>query len=261
MKKIKQKLLSWTIKFLNFIFATITIALVIIAIFRPSLVVAFITWLDIAVIRQIWPWNYLVAFLSSTIESFPVIGVLVPGMQVMLLVGWFFWKHNLPWVIVVAIVWAIIGNYFWYFLWVKYWDSFFKQYWDWFWLGKTELRILKKQIDKNGPWFLILGKFHNFTRAFVPFIAGSMWMKNNHFWTYNIIGSVIWAFTIITLWIAFAEYYKVIVDNMKFVILWIFIIISSYIAIFKRKEFWEYIREKNSEIDEKIAESEKNKNT
>jgi hypothetical protein len=70
---------------------------------------------------------------------------------------------------------------------------------------------------------------------------------------------VIWAFTIITLWVAFAKYYEILVANMKFVILWIFIIISLYIAIFKRKEFKQYIKDKNAEIDEKIAESNKNK--
>ena len=35
-------------------------------------------------------WNYLLAFVFSVVESFPVIGVLVPGMQVMLIVGGFF---------------------------------------------------------------------------------------------------------------------------------------------------------------------------
>ncbi|EKE29636.1 MAG: hypothetical protein ACD_2C00131G0006 [uncultured bacterium (gcode 4)] len=259
MKKIKQKFLSWLLKTLNFIFASITISLVIIALFRPSLVVAFITWLDVAVIGQIWNWNYAVAFLSATIESFPVIGVLVPGMQIMLLVGWFFGKYNMPWVIIVAILGAIIGNYAGYWLWIKYWEKFFREYWDWFWLGKTELKILKKQIDKNWPWFIILGKFHNFTRAFVPFIAWSMWMKKHHFWAYNIIGSIVWAFTIITLWVGFAQYYKEIVDNMKFVIIWILIILTAYISIFKRSEFAAYIKDKNTEIDEKIEAKGKDK--
>jgi len=145
-------------------------------------------------------------------------------------------------------------------LWTKYWEKFFKEYWDWFWLGKTELKIIKKQIDKNGPWFIIFGKFHNFTRAFVPFIAGSMWMKKHHFWTYNIIGSIVWAFTIITLWVVFAEYYKEIVDNMKFVLLWVLVILAIYISLFKRQEFAAYLKDKNTEIDEKIESQKKENN-
>lgn len=253
MKNLKQKALSWLINILNFVFASITIALLIIAIFRPDLVKDFLWWVE-NIIKWLWQWNYLIAFLSSIIESFPVIWVLVPGMQIMLMVWGFFWKNALIEVIFVAIIWAIIGNYIGYILWVKYWESFFKNYWEWFWLGKTELKILKKQIQKNWAFFIIFGKFHNFTRAFVPFIAWSMWMKQKHFWFYNIIGSIIWASTIITLWVAFAKYYKNIVDNITYIMLWILVVVSLYIFIFKRKEFAEYIKDKNAEIDEKLSE-------
>jgi len=254
MKNIKQKLLSWLINTLNFIFASITIALLLIAIFRPDLVKDFLWWIE-SIIKWLWNWNYLIAFSSSIIESFPVVWVLVPWMQIMLMVWGFFWRTSLFQVVLVAIVWAIIGNYAWYILWVKYWDSFFKNYWEWFWLGKTELKILKKQIQKNWAWFIIFGKFHNFTRAFVPFIAGSMWMKQKHFWFYNIIGSIFWASTIITSWVLFAKHYKKIVDNIEYIMLWILIMVSFYIFVFKRKEFIQYIKDKNTEIEDKIAEN------
>ena len=258
MKKHLARLLNLFFQALNIIFATITIALVIIAIFRPSLVKVFLAWLW-EIIIHLWNWNYLIAFASATIESFPVIWVLVPWMQVMLMVGGFFGKHNLYGVIMVAMVWAIIGNYFWYYLWERYGDGFFKKYWDWFWVGKTELRILKKQIEKNWPWFIILGKFHNFTRAFVPFIAWSMWMHKKNFWTFNIIGSIIWAITIITLWVAFANYYKMAVDYLPYILLGVFELFWIYVYLFKRKEFMQYIKEKNEEIDEKINNSDKKK--
>ena len=251
MKHLKQKLLSYTINILNFIFASITIALLVIAIFRPEFVKQFLDWLK-QIINWLWDFNYLIAFLSSIIESFPVIWVLVPWMQIMLMVWWFFWEHHLYWVIFVAIIWAIIWNYIWYILWKKYWESFFKNYWEWFWLWKTELKILKKQIEKNWAWFIILWKFHNFTRAFVPFIAWSMWMKQKNFWLYNITWSIIWAVTIITLWVVFAKQYGNIVDNIEYIMLWVFVIIVLYISIFKRKEFAQYVKDKNDEIEEKI---------
>lgn len=251
MQKIKQKLLSGIINLLNFIFASITLALLIVALFRPDLVKIFLEWIWNEILL-LWNWNYLVAFLSAMIESFPVVWVLVPWMQVMLLVWWFFRGHFIVWVIIVAILWAIIGNYAGYYLWVRYWESFFKNYWDWFWLWKTELKILKKQIDKNWALFIILWKFHNFTRAFVPFIAWSMGMHKQRFWFYNIMGSIIWAVTIITLWVIFVEYYKKIIDNLKYILGVIFFLVILYIAFFKRKEFMEYLKDKNAEIDEKV---------
>lgn len=251
MKQTKQKLWQIIIQLLNIIFITITIGLLVIAIFKPSLIKAFLAWIEIT-IKWLGNWNYIIAFVSATIESFPVIGVLVPGMQVMLLVWGFFWRHAIAEVIILAILWAMLGNYIWYILGIKYWDSFFKKYWDWFWLWKTELKFIKKQIEKNGFWFIVLGKFHNLTRAFIPFIAGSMWMKQKNFWLYNVLGSIIWATTIITLGVIFSQYYEKIVDFFPYILLWILIIVWIYIAIFKRKEFGQYITDKNAEIDEKI---------
>lgn len=251
MKQTKQKIWQIIIKLLNIIFVTITIFLLVIAIFRPDLIKLFLDWLS-KIILSLGYWNYLVAFISSTIESFPVIGVLVPGMQVMLLVWGFFWSHAIIEVIIVAIIWAMLGNYIGFLLGVKYWDDFFKKYWDWFWLWKTELKIIKKQIQKNWFWFIVFGKFHNLTRAFIPFIAGSMWMPQKNFWLYNILWSIIWATTIITLWVIFAKYYKIIVDFIPYILLWILIVVWIYIAIFKRKEFSQYIIDKNEEIEEKL---------
>ncbi|MDD2566010.1 MAG: DedA family protein [Candidatus Gracilibacteria bacterium] len=253
MKNLKQKLLSGFIKILNFIFIGITIALLIIAIFRPDLVKDFLAWLKI-VIAGLGNWNFLIAFLSSIIESFPVIGILVPGMQVMLMVGGVLGEHSLLQVIIVAIIGAIIGNYIGYILGVKYGDKFFKNYGEWFGLGKTELKILKNQIQKNGAIFIIFGKFHNFTRAFVPFIAGSMGMKQKHFWFYNIVGSIIWATTIISIGVFFINNYDKIIDNIEYIMLGIFLVTAIYIAIFKRKEFTQYIKDKNAELDEKLSE-------
>ena len=251
MKNIKKQLSNLLLNLLNFIFAFITITLVFIALFRPDLIVLFLAWIW-KIINKIWNWNYVIAFLSSTIESFPILGVIIPGQQIMLMVWWFFWKNNLSLVILITIFWALIGNYTWFILWVKYGDGFFKKYGDWFWIWKTELKILKKQIEKNGALFIIFGKFHNFTRAFVPFIAGSMWMKQKKFWIYNIIWSILWAITIIILWVIFVQFYKNILKYLPYVLILIFILLALYIFFFKRDEFMLYLKEKNQEINEKI---------
>lgn len=252
MRNIKKNIGSLLLNVFNFIFAFITITLLVIAIFRPDLMEIFLSWVSTK-ISQIWNWNFLIEFLSSIIESFPVLWVLVPGQQIMLMVWWFFWKNNLFPVILLAIIGALIWNYLWFVLGIKYWDNFFKKYWDFFGLGKTELKILKKQIEKNGAWFIIFWKFHNFTRAFVPFIAWSMWMKQKKFWIYNIIWSVLWAISIILLWVVFVQFYKNILKYFPYFLLLIIIWVILYIFFFKKNEFLSYLKEKNQEIDDKIA--------
>jgi membrane protein DedA with SNARE-associated domain len=73
---------------------------------------------------------------------------------------------------------------------------------------------LGPKIKKNGAWFIILGKFHNFTRAFVPFIAATLGMGGSTFWKYNIIGSVLWSCTILSLGVFATRYVTQILDSV-----------------------------------------------
>lgn len=250
-KKIIRHISHIFFQFLNFLFSLIIIGLTGIMIFKPEWVELFIAWME-RQIHLLGNWNYLIAFASSIIESFPVIGVLVPGQQVMLLVGGFFGKIALAQIIVVAIIGAIIGNALGYFLGKWYGESFLEKYGDWFGLGRTELKYLRKQIEKNGAWFIIFGKFHNFTRAFVPFIAGSMGMHTGKFWLYNIIGSVLWATTIVILGVVFVIYYKIILAYISYILMGILALVALYIALFKREAFKVYLREKEQEMEEKL---------
>lgn len=123
-------------------------------------------------------------------------------------------------------------------------------YGDVFALGKTEQKILSKRIRENGAVFIIFGKFHNFTRAFVPFLAGSFSMKNNSFWLYNIIGSIFWSFSILVLGVFFTTYIDIVLNWISWFFLAVFIGIIGYIALYKRKEFMEYLHDKQKELQE-----------
>ncbi len=131
-----------------------------------------------------------------------------------------------------------------------------ERYGDWFGLGKTELRHLREQVEKNGAWFIILGKFHGFTRAFLPFIAGSMGMQTGKFWIYNIIGSILWAGTIITLGVFFIAYYETILSYTPYVLMAVMTCLILYVYFFKREAFMRYIKEKEQEIEEKAKKKE-----
>jgi membrane protein DedA with SNARE-associated domain len=247
-----KKILKFLFQIINILLIWITIILALISIFKKEWIEQFIEWMKI-VIEWMWMWNYLIAWSSSLIEAFPVLWVVVPWQNILLIVWWFFWNidnTHLLYIIIVAIIWAIIWNWIWYILWRHYWDSFFKKYWNWFWIWLTEVKYLKKWIHKWWAWWIIVWKFHPMTRAFLPFIAWSMWMASTKFMIYNIIWSIIRAITIILLWVMFVEYYKIILEYIGSIMMVVFIIVWIYIYKYKKKEFMQYIHEKNKELEE-----------
>ncbi len=237
-------------KFLIFL----TFALAILSLIKPELIKDFIEWIRSGVLL-LWNWNYLVVFVSALIESFPVLGVVVPGQNILLIVWGFFAEESITKLIYVCIIssfWAIAGNYIGYVLGVHYGDSFFKKYWLWFALWETEVKYMKKWIKKWGAWGIILGKFHNLARAFIPFIAGSMGMHRTSFLIYNIIGSIIRSLTIILLGVLFAKTYETVVDYIGYIMIWIMVLTALYIWRFKKQAFLKYLEEKNAELERKL---------
>lgn len=256
-KKLIHHIVRIFFKLLNFIFASIIFTLTAIAIFKPSWIKLFIDWMTIQ-IHSLGNWNYLIAFASSMIESFPVIGVFIPGQNIMLLVGGVFGKLGYVQfgsIIGLAIIGALIGNAIGYFLGKWYGYVFLEQYGDWFGLGRTETKYLQKQIEKNGAWFIIFGKFHGFTRAFIPFIAGSMGMQTGKFWIYNIIGSILWATTIVILGMAVVAYQEMILSYLSYILMGILMCVMIYVYFFKKEAFMAYVKEKEKEIEDKTREA------
>lgn len=250
-ENLKKKILKFLFNLLNIIFIILMLVLAFISIFKQEWFELFIEWLKIQ-INWLWYWNYLIIFSSSFIEAFPVLWVVVPGQNILMIVWGFFgslWKENLIYVGILASLWAILWNYVWYLLWKKYWDSFFEKYWNRFGVGTTEVKYLKKSIDKWWAWGIIFWKFHQITRAFLPFIAWSMWMKWKNFMIYNVIWSIIWATTMVVLGMVFVEYYKIILNYIWYILIWILALIWLYIYKFKKEEFKKYMIEKNEEME------------
>ncbi|PIE85030.1 hypothetical protein CSA08_04280 [Candidatus Gracilibacteria bacterium] len=233
----------------------LTFILALITIFKPDIVVSFIKWIE-GIIHLIGYWNYVIIFLSGLIEGFPVLGVVVPGQNILMIVGGFFGnisKVNLFYTVLIASIGAIISNGIGYILGRYYGEGFFKKYGLWFGIGETEVKYLKKGIKKWGASGIILGKFHNLARAFVPFIAGTMKMDKKIFWIYNVIGSVLRSVVIIFLGVFFAEYYEEILRYFGYILTGTMIIGGIYIWKFKKKEFLVYMEDKNKEIELKIG--------
>lgn len=96
-----QKITAVLSRLLHGTFVAITFALLFIVLFKKEWIAQFLSYAE-TVVLALGNWNYLIAFAFSVIESFPVIGVLVPGLQVMLIVGGFFGKEHLLETIAVA---------------------------------------------------------------------------------------------------------------------------------------------------------------
>jgi membrane protein DedA with SNARE-associated domain len=128
-------------KFLAIFFAVATLALVIISFTRPEWIKSGIEWIG-GLIRTLGNWNYLIAFLSACIESLPIIGTAIPGMNVMILVGGFWAKYHIIPTVALAALGAMLGNYLGYWIGKWYGRELIERYGDWFGMGKTEAGIL-----------------------------------------------------------------------------------------------------------------------
>ena len=245
-----KKTLSFLAKFFAAFFGILAVSIMLISLFRPSWMEIGINWIG-ELIRTIGYWNYLIAFASACIESLPFIGTAVPGMNIMILIGGFWGKTHFTLTIIFAILGAMLGNYIGFWIGKWYGKDLIEKYGDWFGIGRTEAKILERQIQKNGFWYVVLGKFHNLTRAFIPFIAGGSGMEEKNFWLYNMIGSIIWAASINLLGIFFIDNYKSILENLGTIMLVFFLGFALYMYIYKREYLKEYMRDKEKEIIEK----------
>ena len=151
----------------------------------------------------------------------------------------------------------MLGNYLGYFLGKKYGNHIISNYGEWIGMGKTEQKILEKQIQKNGFWYIVLGKFHGTLRAFIPFIAGASNMQEKNFWIYNSIGSILWAATINILGYYFVEHYKIILEHIGKITTILLLAFLIYLFFFKKEALKSYWEEKNAEIQEKYEKKHK----
>jgi membrane protein DedA with SNARE-associated domain len=126
-----KTILKTLAKLLAIFFTVLTLALIIISFARPEWIKEGIAWIG-ALIQTLGNWNYLIAFLSACIESLPIIGTAVPGMNVMILVGGFWGKTHIFGTIICAVIGAMLGNYLGYWIGKWYGTELIERYGDWF---------------------------------------------------------------------------------------------------------------------------------
>ncbi|MDQ7008762.1 MAG: DedA family protein [Candidatus Gracilibacteria bacterium] len=254
----KKKILKKIFLFLINLLIKLSILLVFISIYLSFFEKELLKlWVGILkeFILSLGMWNYPLAFFSSLIESFPVLGMALPSQNILIAIAGFFGENNylnLFFIILISTIGAILGNFIGYFLGVKYGEEFIEKYGMWIGITGVEVKYLKKSLDKWGALGITLGKFHPMTRTFLPFVAGMSGMTNKKFAFYNILGSFIWSFTMIVLGVLFAKYYEIIIDHSGKIMLLIMLITGLYIWKYKKPEFKKYMKEKNEEMERKF---------
>ena len=244
MKRLFEYLTKWFIIF----FVILTFVFIYLSIFDKQVILNFLDLMKVWV-GKLWYWNYVIILVFGFIESFPLVGISVPGQTVLLMIAGVLWYQNMPLAMACAALGALLGNYFGYLLGVKYGDSFFEKYWKWIGVTPVDVKYVKKWIEKHGWLLVIFGKFHNLFRAFVPFIAGSSKMNNKMFTVFNIIGSVLRAVVMVSLGVFFVENAEKILDNIGKILLVLVVWLMAYIYFFQKEKFMKYLEEKQKELE------------
>lgn len=244
-----KKFFWWLFKILILFFVLLTFVFVYLSFFHKELLLYYLQQLK-TLVTNLWYWNYIIIFIFGFVESFPLIWVSVPWQTILITIAWFLWYKHIIISSLLAFSGAILWNYVWYLMWVKYGESFFKKYWNWIGIGTTDIKYIKKGVEKHGLLFVIFWKFHNLFRAFVPFIAWSSWMHSTSFTLANIIWSFLRAIVMVLLWVFFIDNSEIILKNIWKIVLFIIFLFALYIFFFKKEEFKKYFKEKSKEMDE-----------
>ena len=134
-----------------------------------------------------------VVFLVSLAESLAIVGVLVPGVVILLGAGALIGSGVLDfWSICAwAIVGAIIGDGLSYQL-GRHFDYLAKRF-KWFRLHPEQLEKGHEFFRKWGDVSVALGRFFGPIRAIVPLVAGLMDMPAPRFYLANVLSALAWA--------------------------------------------------------------------
>lgn len=247
-----QKFLRAIGAFLNVLLVLLTLAALVVALAKPSWVEAAVEWAG-TVVRGLGNWNYLVLLATAAVESFPFLGTAVPGQNVMIVTAGFFAPGDIAGSVACAAVGACLGNWLGFALGRAWGPQLVEKYGHWFGLGETEIRWLRKGLETKGFWFVALGKFHNFFRSFVPFVAGTAGMKPRSFWLYNIVGSVLWAGAMVAVGVWAVANYQLFLRYFQYVVLAVLLGYAAYAWFFRREQVKKYWAEKVAEVETKAG--------
>jgi membrane protein DedA with SNARE-associated domain len=117
-KKTLQRIVRYILSGLHIVLIVLMVAIGLLSLFRPDLMRLGIDWMGVQ-IKSWGQWNYIILLVVAMAESFPFVGAVVPGMNIMILVGGFFVAKQwdiFPIAALLAMIGACLGNALGYFM-------------------------------------------------------------------------------------------------------------------------------------------------
>jgi membrane-associated protein len=204
------------------------------------------------IIQNYGVWTYLILFLLIMIETGLVVVPFLPGDSLLFASGAFaaIGSLNILWLFLILYSAAIIGDTINYHIGKSVGPKIFQ---------KDNIKFLKKEhllktqafYERYGGKTIIIARFMPIIRTFAPFVAGIGEMKYSRFLFFNMIGGLLWVFSL-TLGGYFFGNIPIVKNNFTTVIyLIIFIsILPGLISIIKYKFKKEEKTEKKDEQTE-----------
>jgi membrane-associated protein len=184
------------------------------------------------IVNQYGVWVYALLFLIIFVETGAVVMPFLPGDSLLFVAGAIagIGGLNLPLLMGLLVVAAILGDALNYSIGKKIGPKVF-QWENSRFFNKAAFEKTHTFYEKHGGVTIIVARFMPFIRTFAPFVAGVGAMTYSKFFSFNVIGAILWVVSLTTLgyWIGNTEWVR---QNFSVVTL-AMIIIPGLPAVFE----------------------------
>ncbi|SIR02230.1 DedA family protein [Pontibacter lucknowensis] len=148
----------------------------------------------VQLVQEYQQWIYLILFLIVFCETGLVVTPFLPGDSLLFALGALAAIPasglNLLLLMGLLIVGAILGDSFNYYVGSKIGGRIYLR--DFWFLGRTHIDQTQRFYEKYGGRTIIYARFVPIIRTFAPFVAGVGKMNYRRFFSFNIIGAIVW---------------------------------------------------------------------
>ena len=163
-------------------------------------------------------FGLLIAFVSSAVESIPIIGFIIPG-QTLLVIAAIFARlgaYSIWELIILAALGSFIGDAIGYLLGRRYSAPILQKMSKF--ISEEKINKTKAFTEKHAGKSVFFGRFNSFTRSFSPFFAGISNISKPKFFSYALFAGIVWSFCFSVLGYVIGEGFTVIIPAIgKFV--------------------------------------------
>ncbi len=189
-----------------------------------------------AIIAQYGVWTYALLFLVIFMETGFVVTPFLPGDSLLFAAGTFAALGSMNvWALLVLLMIAAVGGDT-----ANYWIGHYlgERAYSSKWVKKEYVERTHAFFEKHGGKTIFLARFVPIVRTFAPFVAGVGRMSYRYFFSYNVLGGIVWV-ALFTLAGFFFGNIPLVKENFELVIIAI-ILISLLPAVW---EAWKARRE------------------